>query len=411
MNKIRRLSGIVFLFLLIAGSGILGKSFVVDAAVECKVDYLEEEIELTIGSGTSIYVSTDKEKNWDRIEDLVKVSGKYTTTFDISSILSNKPVKVYFREKMEDTSTEVELQGLNNDIKGKTGVTASGSVINITGVPAGRLVEYRRGNGPTWKVVPTSGSIGFSEGANVGIYVNKYTITGMTFTFRLKATKTDRVGKEVKVKVAKKANAPNIKVDGTKLTLSGMKANGTEYRFKDTDSFKVSEEKLISLDKLFPTRMPTGGSITTASSISQAGISVPIAGGTVEVRSAATEKKGASRSKYVVVPAQEYFNGDGKITISSVQKKEASLAAINISDASKDNPYEYTLVPSGTQSVDLSKQKWIAVTKSGVAQLKKAGGTSPENGAILLVRKKSKTDKTTKVVTPASTCYQYVLKL
>lgn len=429
MEKIRRISGMVFLFLFIVGTAAFGKSLTADAAVSCKVNYVKEEIELTVGSGgaistkSSIYVSIDKEKNWDRIEDVTydSVSKSTKTSFDISSILSNKPVKIYFREKMEDASTEVELQGLVA-IKGKTGVTASGSVINITNVPAGRIVEYRRGNGSQWRdITTTKGSngsdISFNDNGNVGIYVNKYTITGMNFTFRLKATENDRVGKEVKVKVAKKANAPNIKVDGSKLSLSGLKANGSEYRFKENEDFKKAEDKLLLLDKLFTvsrgsvTSTGTSNSTSSAVNISQAGISVPIMGGTVEVRTAATDKKGASRSKYVVVPAQEKFDGAGKVTISITQKKEASLAAINISDASKDNPYEYTLLSSGSKTVDLTKQKWIAISKSGVQQLKKAGGVSPEDGAILLVRKKSKTDKTTKVVTPASTCYEYVLKL
>lgn len=408
MDRKRFSKGLVFLFLFLAGSGIFGKCLTAEAALTASVNYIEEEVTLTT-TGKSIYVSTDKEKNWDRIEEMTKDGANYKAVFDVSSTLSNKPTKIYFREKMEDTSTEVELQGLVA-IKGKTGVTASGaSVINLTGVPTGRNVEYRRGNGSSWRVV-TKGALGFEDNGNLGIYVNRYTITGMTFTFRLKATANDRVGKEVKVKVAKKANAPNIKVDGTKLSLSGLKANTSEYRFNDTQDYKKAEEKLITLDKLFPTSGASVASTASSSSISQAGISAPIAGGTLEVRTGATDKKGASRSKYVVVPAQEKFSGADKVKISSIQKKEASLAAIDISDASKDNAYEYTLLASGSKSVDLAKQKWIAVTKPGAAQIKKVGSVSPDNGAILLVRKKSKTNKTTKVVTLASTCYEYTLK-
>lgn len=381
---------------------------VAEAKVVTTVDYLEEEITAST-SGSAIYVSTDKEKSWDRLEDTFVSGGQLTVRMDISTILSSKPVKVYYRSNLLDTSDEVELQGLSS-IKGKYGMNASGASITITQIPDGRVVEYRKGNASTWKSITGNTSKTTVSAGTATLLVNEYTLKGATFTFRLKAAVNQRVGKEIKVKVGKKANAPNAKVDGSKLMITGLSQGKAEYRTTLNGEFKKIDKKAVYQSEFFGVSVASVKVSAAGLTVSQAGITVPMRGGTLELRIAQTDKKPASRSKNVIVMPQSEFADTSKVKVEAVLYKKATGCAITISDASKDRPYEYTLVAAKSTTVDLEKTKWVAVTKSTSLQIKKTNGIEPSaSGTILLVRLKSTTDKKTKVVTPASTCYQVLL--
>lgn len=381
---------------------------VAEAKVVATVDYLEEEITAST-SGSAIYVSTDKEKSWDRLEDTFVSGGHLTVRMDISTILSSKPVKVYFRSNLLDTSDEVELQGLSS-IKGKYGMNTSGASITITQIPDGRVVEYRKGNASTWKSITGNTSKTTVSAGTATLMVNEYTLKGATFTFRLKAAANQRVGKEIKVKVGKKANAPNAKVDGSKLMITGLSQGKAEYRTTLNGAFTKVDKKAVYQSEIFGVSAASVKVSGTGLTISQAGVTVPMRGGTLELRTAQTDKKPASRSKNVIVMPQSEFTDSSKVKVEAVLYKNTTGCAITISDASKDKAYEYTLVAAKSTTVDLEKTKWVAVTKGTALQIKKTNNIEPSaSGTILLVRLKSTTDKNTKVVTPASTCYQVLL--
>lgn len=381
---------------------------VAEAKVVATVDYLEEEITAST-SGSVIYVSTDKEKSWDRLEDTFVSGGQLTVRMDISAVLSSKPVKVYFRSNLLDTSDEVELQGLSS-IKGKYGMNTSGASITITQIPDGRVVEYRKGNASTWKAITGNTSKTTVSAGTATLMVNEYTLKGATFTFRLKAAVNQRVGKEIKVKVGKKANAPNAKVDGSKLMITGLSQGKAEYRTTLNGEFKKIEKKAIYQSEIFGVSAASVKVSAAGLTISQAGVTVPMRGGTLELRTAKTDKKPASRSRNVIVMPQSEFTDSSKVKVEAVLYKKATGCAITISDASRDKAYEYTLVAAKSTTVDLEKTKWVAVTKGTALQIKKTNNIEPSaSGTILLVRLKSTTDKKTKVVTPASTCYQVLL--
>lgn len=391
--------------------------------IQASVDYINEEIEISVPAGSKLYVSTDKkEKDFDRIENLAASGSSLYTRFDISSILSTKPVTVYFRTSMTETSTKVELLG-QDSVK----VKASGASLVVTGVPEGRVVEYRKGNSSNWVAVTSTTAITTSASVTVSgastlpimptaivttgqteINFDCYTLKGATITLRLKATQNQRVGKEAKGKVAKKANGPNIKIDGTRLSFSGFKANGSEYRLDDNSGYIMVTEKTLNIGSIF-------GSYGTPSIpdgfVSQEGISVGVMGGTIEVRTAATGKKPASRSKIVEVTSQAIIASGSTVKLSEMVKTKgkttASYPSITISDASSTNAYEYTLIDTSAKTVDLTKQKWVQIKSSAQTQIKKVGTIETGAGKSLLVRKKSYTDKTTKAIYLASTCLQY----
>lgn len=407
MRKMNLFKGV--LVLCICTIAFLSGSTVSQAKVNVSVDYLEEDL-IASTSGSAIYVSTDKEKTWDRLENTFTSGSSLCARFDISTVLANKEVTVYFRSNLLDSSDTFKLDGLSA-IKGKFGMGVSGAAIAITGVPDGRVVEYRKGNASCWKTMDKTNKKVAVSGSTASLLVDEYTLKGATFTFRLKATTTQRVGKEIKVKVTKKANAPNVKVDGSKLMLTGLAAGKAEYRIRFGDEYvKVNDKQLpqVSIFGVTRSSVTTSSAGVTASksgiTISQPGITAPLLGGTFEIRTAKTDKKPASRSRNVIVMPQPELTDFSKIKVEAVKPKKVTIAAITISDASKTKAYEYTLLNASATTVELANVKWVAVNKTGQIQLKKTNGVDP-SGALLIVRIKSTTDKTTKVVTPASTCY------
>lgn len=396
----------IFLILCLGMLGTLMMTVKAEASVVSTVDYLDEEIIATT-SGSAIYVSTDKEKSWDRLEDTFVSGGQLTVRMDISTVLSTKAVKVFFRSDLLDTSSELELQALNA-IKGKYAMGASGAAITITQIPDGRVVEYRKGNASNWKQITANTEKTAVSAGTAMLLVDEYTLKGATFTFRLKAEVNQRVGKEIKVKVSKKANAPNAKVDGSRLMLTGLSQGKAEYRIGLTGDYTKIESKKIAQGDLFGVS-PASIKVTGAGlTVSQAGVTAPVSGGTLELRTAKTDKKPASRSRNVIVKPQAEFTDTAKVKVEEKMFKKTTGCAITISDAAKDKAYEYTLVAANSTTIDLEKTKWIAITKSTLVQIKKVNGIEPSS-AILLVRLKSTTDRKTKVVTPASTCYQVFL--
>lgn len=414
---------VVACMLLLLGIVFAGKEIKADTATttkpKVKVNYEEEMLVIEKPSvlEKKIYISTDKKKSWDRIEWDATADAVY---FDISSVLSGREVSVFVGNSTTDESqmTEVVL-AKQEKVKAK----ASGASIVITEIPAGREVEYRKGDGSVWTVATTSAiSKSYLPKVTAGtnqleVDFSAYALKGAKLTFRLKATETQRVGKEVKAKVAKRANAPNIKLDGTKLSLSGFKANGSEYRLDDKTGWVTSADKVVPASKIWGADTSTRSiPMGVTNAVSVAGISCPMKGGTVEVRTAAAKTKPASRSKIVEVTSQAVFLDASKVSVKVMAPKSksstTSRVAISISDASSTNVYEYTMVNPALPDLDVSIMKWNAIKSSKDTELKavKYGSSTinPGTNMALLIRKKSVTDKQTKVVYMASTCIEYL---
>lgn len=390
------------------------------AKPKVEVNYLEEVLVIEKPStlDKKLYISTDKKKSWDRIEWDPAGSAVY---FDISSVLSGREVTVYVGNSTADDSqiTEITL-AKQEKIKAK----ASGASIVVTDIPAGRDVEYRKGDGSIWTVATTSAISGrptlpkVTAGTNqVEVDFSAYALKGARLTFRLAATKTQRVGKEVKAKVSKRANAPNIKLDGTKLALSGFKAGGSEYRLDDKTGWVASASKVLPAAQIWGMDASSRSiPLNVTNAVSVAGISCPMKGGVAEVRNAAAKTKPASRSRIVEVTTQAVFLDASKVTVKTLAPKSkssnASRVAISISDASSTNAYEYTLVNPAVPELDVSIMKWNTIKSSKDTEIKsvKYGSSTitPGTNMALLVRKKSVTNKQTKIVYMASTSIQYL---
>lgn len=338
----------------------LGKPYTVMASgisgtmVNVTVNYAEEIAMVSAGPGgsTKFYISIDKQKTWEDVNGAV----------DISGLLSSKAVDIFFKGNKDTAPRTVSLMAEPNTVTAVYAVREGAGYIDFKSTTT--PVEYRKGSNGQWKTPP----------AIFQTYL--YEIKGATLQFRSMANPDVRAGKIVTVKIPKRPAPPTVKVDGSKLVISGIKANETQYydpvvgwRYLTKDS-KIKTISLYELAKLSTTAYST-----------------PLAPGAYEFRNYALNKKAVSGAKLLEVPAQPICPTSIKIEGST----------ITISDSVK-RAYEYSRVSSSTP-FDAATMKWTAIQPNKPTIVPKANVSD-----VIYVRLKSTVDKTTKVVTPASTC-------
>lgn len=323
--------------------------------VNVAVDYTTQTAWVTAapGGSTKFYISLDKQKTWEDIDPASKM-------VDISALLSTKSVEIYFKGNKDTAVRTVTLMEEPNNVTAVYVIKdGKGSIVYSV---SGAAIEYRKGPNGNWITPPA-----FFE-------TYMYEIKGATLQFRSAARADYRAGKIITVKVPKRPAPPSLKVDGSKLLISGIKANDTQYNhpirgweYLTTDS-KVKTYSLYTLTGINPianTSMPAG---------------------TYEFRSYSGNKKVVSGVRLIEIPAQP--NAPDTI------KLEGNT--VTITDATK-RAYEYSIL-SSTVTFNPPTMKWTSIPANKPTIIKKA---YPNDR--IFVRLKSTTDKS-KVVTPASTC-------
>lgn len=335
-------------------------------AVKVIVNYKNEQIYVSTGPGSStkFYFSQDKMKTWERTPGVI----------DLSIFLKTSDNTIYFKGDRDKAIVAVTLPKEDKDLKVSYYVVqnGTGSYGGLKLENATREVEYRKGTYGQW--TKYTGYLDLSS----------YEITGYTLQFRLMATDFERAGRVVSVKIPKRQAPPKIRVDYSKMEISGLKAGSTLY-YKNGESNprlfapQDSKVKTISLyDLLF------SQSVTPNTQ--------PFQATSIEFQTASTDKKAAS--SIVLVEFQAQPNApSGKILVDKT--------TVTFPEATKTIPYEYVVLHLG-EKLDLTEVKWTKVTSNKPFEIKKVGKATPAPGDVIYYRLASTTDKETKVVTPAS---------
>ena len=331
--------------------------------VNVRIDYIEELAYVTSYTGSyKFYMSTDKMKNWE----LLDTSG----VVDLSTILSSKPVTVYFKGNNDTNPVEIILEGEDNTLQAKYEVIEGVGRITYTAAGA---VEYRKGNNGAWKT------------AYNNIFTSIYEIKGATLSFRTAATATKRAGKVVSVKIPKRPSAPSVKVDGGKFYITGLKSGVTQYRVNNDPTWKTfqpTDTKVKTLDL----RELLSQDLTTNT----------IKAGVIEFRNLGTGKKLTSAIKVIEIPQQLVMPG----TVSLIG------TTLSVADTDTKRSYEYTRV-EGNATFDLNKARWTTFSSKKSVIVPKAAV-----GDKIYVRLKATTDSATKQTILASTyIYQTVTSI
>ncbi len=321
--------------------------------VNVLINYLEETAKVIAGSNnsTKFYVSKDK-KTWELLT---------TDTLDISTFLKPKETVIYFMGNKDTLVKEVKLAGEDSSLKATYAVTNGVGRIDISGTSL--PVEVRIGSYGSWRTYAPP------------FLTAPYEVYGATLYFRIAGTTVSRPGKSITVRIPKRPSAPSVKVDGSKLYISGLKPGVTLYRTATQEIWTQvpADQKTINLkDLLAPTAAPNE----------------PIPGGIIEFMTAHNDakKKVASAVKVITIPTQP--------------AKPSNIAingtTLTVSDTNKKKYYEYTRV-TGSGTLDIKTAKWTSFTSAKPVVVKGAGV-----GDRIYVRAKSYTDSATKQVVPAS---------
>lgn len=331
-------------------------------SVHVSLNFVEETAMVTPGSlgSTKFYFSKDK-KSWELIEPV--------NTIDISTFLATKAVNLYFKGNKDTEPLLVPLPAPDTTLTTAYGVVGGEGRITFTGTAL--PVEYRKGTYGQWRIVPGP------------LVTTQYEMTGTTLYFRITATATTRSGKIISVKVPKKPSAPSVKVDGSKLYISGLKVGETEYRIGDSLAWipfsnADTRIKYIDLKYLFGNTLPSNTQIPA---------------GTVEFRTAPSDSKVASVVKVIEVPLQPA--APATVTINGT--------TLTVQDSNLKRYYEYTVV-TGVSAFNVKTAGWTSFTSAKPVIVKKAVLTN-----VILVRIKATTDPATKQIIPASVYREFVV--
>jgi hypothetical protein len=177
------------------------------STVNYTINYETQILDASVNSGR-VYLSIDKERTWESLED----SGY---TVDISSLLQTKESYIYLKTSNSTTSTKVPLMA--EPVNDMTITVTSAGITYSTS--SGSTIEYQKGKNGPWVNLGTSGTLN----------TKPMEIKGATINFRTKALATRRAGKIVAVRISKKSTAPSVKFDGGKLSITGLKTT-MQYR-------------------------------------------------------------------------------------------------------------------------------------------------------------------------------------
>lgn len=214
-------------------------------------------------------------------------------------------------------------------------------------------------------------------------------VVGKSTTDKVKVYELDGTfaGKEVKVKVAKMANAPKVKVDYTKGTVTLPK--GAEYRVNTIGASAALGNKFNAGDKLVLTAVGT-----SAADVAKGTVLDFTNGGDIDVRIAKTDKK----------PASKY--------LSFVYNKKAVIAPTT-TVSSKDNPSGITsnnvasvtfkvTEPSASAGADYNKLK-VAYARTAATYDSKGKTKTATSGAVTIDNSAEETYAYQYVVTNSNT--------
>jgi hypothetical protein len=336
---------------------------VTGTSVNVLVDYADETARVTTGPGgsTKFYISIDKQKTWLDINPS-------TGLVDISAMLSSKSVDIYFKGNKDTQVKTVTLMAEPNNITAVYVIKNGAGSIAYT--VSGAAIEYRKGSNGNWKVPP----------ATFETYM--YEIKGATLQFRSAANTTTRAGKIISVKIPKRPSPPSLKVDGSKLLITGVKANETQY-FNPTLGTTGGWEYLTKDSKVKTISLYT---------LTKASANTAMLPGAYEFRSYSTDKKVISGVKLIEVPAQ--------ITCPETITQVGSTFTIT---DTQNRIYEYSRA-SGTAQFNVATAKWSTIPANKATIIPKAYA-----GERIYIRIKSSVDKTTKQVIPASTYRDFLI--
>ncbi|MBO4496589.1 MAG: hypothetical protein J5739_00130 [Lachnospiraceae bacterium] len=311
-------------------------------------DYEALTMEIIRNGNTIIYSSLDNKKTWNEVEGTV--SGD-KLIMDIQFADATKNVDIWLKGDKETKVVKVTIPKQSVAFKAKYD-RATGR-FEMSGYDDKTQFRWRKSSDYNYKTVDinpnSSSNIAFCKEVDaLGIKGAKIYI-GLTGK---NGTGIDDMGarpcKEVLITIPKKASAPNIKLNTTKLTFNTRET--MEYQLVGSGSTWKACKKNMSLAEIAPAALVENG----AKNVS------------VKFRTAATSSKPASLECFVTVKAQRTgpsIGASGDVTVAAGTGKLAGKTVVTFVNTSKELPIEYKIVKPG-ETIDITKG-WKLIKQAG----------------------------------------------
>lgn len=357
------------------------------------IDYEEGTIQINGNGNTKVFYSDSKKKTWNEIEGVK--SSEDIWTMDISWISAAKNYELNLKGSDEDTVVTVELPKYNSSLKA-TFDKVEGTV-DFKNEEGADSFQWRKATAMNeWNTAPIDLAKNNSNAATFLNEIEALRVKGGKIQIRIPQTPgtKDNVGsrpsKVVTVSVAKRGNAPSVKVVANNLKLSTT--NKMEYKIETVGGEKQTEakwtdcEKNMTLSDIAPQVFAVSGTVLGDGTVTGASVGTEVV---VAVRKAETAKAPYSKSNYVTIPAQPEAPDASKFSTSKTTTKFSLIA----DDASKNNKYQYVVVEAGNTKND-SQLKWKDITSAKEISFNKNKYSA---GSVIYVRTKGEnlTKKTT----------------
>ncbi len=357
------------LFLMLIISSMMQKSTKAAEIITVKeINYQKSTITLQLNSGdTEVYFSDSKKQDWVQVPG--EITSTNTITMDISWVSTSRNYIITFKGNKSTGIISVTIPKQATNFKAT--YNKSSGMVTFRNV-GGRTIEWRKKDSTKWNTVNTN---------TLASDLSKFNNNGATIYFRLapmNGTSVTNIGfrpsKEVSITIAKKATAPSVAINGSKLSIAVKK--GMSYRTVESDGstsqwLNIGSTTNLLLEKIAPSALYVNGS-------------PPHASVTLQFRTNSTSSTQVSKITTVTVPIQEGAPDPDLYGI-SISNASSTTVSLQVKAATAKVPFEYTIVKKDDE-LNYQNANWTSITSSEAVILdyKKAPA-----GSHIFVRKKS----------------------
>jgi len=389
----RRDVAVVLAFVLVLAAILLARVVTVSAASTSKVsvyevDYNKETMTIKLtDKDTMVYFSNSPTaKTWETVygnvtKDVKEGVESRVITMDISWVSKTSNVTLYIKgNSLGSVPVPVTLprQATNFKVSYNYENPSNGmTFVNLKGTK----VQWRKANSIQWNTV----NIGSME--DLIDEIERFEMQGITLYFRLPQIEGEkgeidaRPSKEVALKIAKRAAAPKVSIDYSKLSIAAKET--MEYRALASDNNDWSDWRGVK---------GTYIGIDEVVSVSGNGSAEKYS---IDVRTKATSSKSASIATTLEVAAQEKTD-EVDISIAYTGSKQLRLTVKSNTTPNKapsaSNLYEYTIFIPSDKVKEFSYQtaSWTSISSASPISISK---DKAPKGSTIYVRKKATTNK------------------
>lgn len=351
------------------------------------IDYDTLEMKIALNGNGKVFYSDASKKTWNEVEGSSSNGFVY---LDISWIKSTSDYTMTLKGSENDSVVSVTIPAANQKLSVKFDKLTG--YLTFDNEDGAYEFQWRKATSYEWSDVVNLSQYNEDEFLDE---LEALRANGSKIYVRIPQTAGtsaydvgERPSKEVLVTLTKRANAPKVSVNVTKMTLSTTDA--MEYQIYSvggalTNSKKwTNAMKMMTLDEILPSSAKSSKSILSKEVV-------------ILFRYEETDTKPYSKTQFLTIPAQRVAPTE------VIEGYTSSKYSLTFTDAKASNPYQYVVVKQG-ETFNEDTALWKSVTSNKAISFTEK--TAPA-GSKIYVRYKgiSATSKTSLKLPSLSTSY------